>query len=136
MNDKGQGSIRVCEVDNEPVISTLEFAGAEYYCVVCKAKYDVLYSRYAPATDELVARFDQLLDRYTRDRAERIGKPIPPKPPQDIPKPVCCTCGVVAKGQLDHAGKPHHWYSKMEDRKAMYACSQECIPKDEKKLPW
>lgn len=130
------GEMRVCPKDGCPLIFTMEFPGAEYVCLDCGGTYGVLGPPRAAATPALIARHDELVERYEIERAERTGRPAPPPPPQDIPRPTCGGCGVVAEGRLDYDGKPSHWYSRTRDGVTSYACSRACIPADQFVLPW
>jgi hypothetical protein len=127
--------LRVCPRDGAPVVFTFEFPGAEYHCVECGWLGDIFGPGRAPATPDLVARFDTLSDRYEAERAERTGRPAPRPAPQDVPRPTCGGCGAVAEGRLDHSGKPAHWYSRTRDGVKQYACSRGCI-KEGAVLPW
>lgn len=60
-----------CHADDEPLISTLEFRGAEFYCVVCERKYGFLGPKPAESTPELEARHEELRQRYDEERARR-----------------------------------------------------------------
>lgn len=61
----------VCPVDGEPLVSTLEFRYAEFYCVVCKNKYGFLDPHPAEPTPELDARHAELRAQYDAERAAR-----------------------------------------------------------------
>lgn len=52
-----------------PLISTLEFRGAEFYCMECGAKVGFLSPRPVEATEALKAEHDRLRARY--DAGER-----------------------------------------------------------------
>ncbi|HVL49908.1 MAG TPA: hypothetical protein VM754_00200, partial [Actinomycetota bacterium] len=60
-----------CPRDGEPLISTLEFSGAEFVCVVCGQTYGYLAPTAKPATPEREARHGELKERYDAERAER-----------------------------------------------------------------
>lgn len=60
-----------CYNDDEPLVSTLEFPGAEFYCVICGTKYGFLGPKPAEATPELEARLAELRTRYDQERRER-----------------------------------------------------------------
>lgn len=119
--------LKCCPRDGEPVVFTFEFPGAEYYCVVCGWKGDVVSPKGVPATPKLAERYSELSDRYEAERAQRTGAPPPPPAPQDVPRPSCSGCGKVAEGRLDHSGKPPHWYSRTIDGFTEHACSRSCI---------
>lgn len=63
----------VCRVDKEPLISTFEFRGYEFVCVVCDRKYGFLSPEAAAATPELEARHAELKAQYETQRAERAA---------------------------------------------------------------
>lgn len=124
-----QGEIRVCPNDGSPVIFTFKYPGHEYVCPQCGWLGGVLGTPIAVATPELIARADEVQAAW--DEKEGI-KP----PPQDVPRPTCNGCGVVAEGRLDSTGKPAHWFSRTRDRVTEYACSRHCIPAREMVMPW
>lgn len=70
-NRKSDPPMACCPRDGEPLISTLEFAGAEFYCVVCRTKYGFLSPSPKDWTQELQDRHDVLREQYDTERAER-----------------------------------------------------------------
>jgi hypothetical protein len=60
-----------CPKDDEPLVATLEFRGAEFYCVVCHTKYGFLSPKPAESTPLLEARLDELKVLYKLEREER-----------------------------------------------------------------
>lgn len=129
------GEIKTCPRCGEPVVFTFEFRGYEYLCVECAWKGDIFGPSASTATPERVARRDELAERYEVESAERAGRPAPTPPPQDVPRPVCKTCGAVAEGRLDHSGKPAHWFTRTPiGGVPEYACSRPCI--DGPAMPW
>ena len=62
-----------CRTDGEPLVSTFEFPGAEFYCVSCQRKYGFLEPVPATETPEIVARHKELRAQYLAERAERQG---------------------------------------------------------------
>jgi hypothetical protein len=129
MPDTAVAALRTCPVDGEPVIFTFKFPGHEYVCIVCGWLGGVLGTPMSPATPERVERHDVLLAEFNAKHG------IAPAP-QDVPRPTCNGCGVVAEGSLDHSGKPAHWYSRTKDGVTSYACSKSCIPPREMVMPW
>jgi hypothetical protein len=65
--------IATCHNDGEPLVSTLEYRGAEFVCVVCGDRYGFLGPKPADTTPELLARLKELTVRYDRERAERMA---------------------------------------------------------------
>lgn len=53
-----------CPRDNEPLISTIERAGAEFVCMVCGRWYGFLSPTPRDPSPELAARYDELLARF------------------------------------------------------------------------
>lgn len=60
-----------CHVDDEPLVSTMEFPGAEFYCVVCGRTYGFLSPKPAEATPELEARHAVLREQHLAEREVR-----------------------------------------------------------------
>lgn len=60
-----------CPRDDEPLMSTFEFPGAEFYCQVCRGTYGFLDPKPAETTPELQARHDELRVSYDVERKER-----------------------------------------------------------------
>lgn len=133
------GDIRICQRDGEPLVWTFEFAGAEWYCVICGGHED-LFGLRAPYTVELQKRLDELTDRYNRERAEREGREYtsPPKVGDDgVELPVCIGCGATPEeGVALVRGKPSKWYSRTCDGVTTYACKSSCIPAGAPVSPW
>jgi hypothetical protein len=61
----------MCPSCNEPLVSTLEFRGAEFLCVPENKLFGFLSPRPAEATPELDARLKELETQYEADRAKR-----------------------------------------------------------------
>lgn len=68
---KNEAPMATCPHDDEPLISTFEFQGAEFICQVCGHKYGFLSPKPAKWTPELQARHDELRAQYDKERAER-----------------------------------------------------------------
>ena len=62
-----------CPADGEPLISTFEFRGFEFICMVCGQKYGFLAPVGKPETPELIARHDELKAKYDEERVARLG---------------------------------------------------------------
>lgn len=60
-----------CPRDGEPLIATLEFRGAEFYCQKCGSKLGFLSPTPATWTEALQARHDELRAQYLTERASR-----------------------------------------------------------------
>lgn len=127
--------MKVCPRCGEPVVFTFEFRGAEHYCVECEWKGGIFDAAEAPATPERIERHGVLSDRYDVESAARMGRAAPEPPSQDVPRPTCDGCGVVAEGRMQ-GDKPAHWFSRTRDGVTEYACSRECIPEREAVMPW
>lgn len=131
--------IRVCRRDGEPLVFTMEFAGAEWYCPICDGHEDLFGARVS-ATPELRARLDELTEQYERARAARTGTEY--KPPQragddGVQRPTCGGCGASPEpGTPLVSGKPRTWFSRTIDGVTSFACSRACIPEREAVLPW
>jgi uncharacterized Zn finger protein (UPF0148 family) len=69
-----------CPRDGEPLVSTLEFYKAEFYCVVCGTKYGFLAPVGKAPTSELEARHAELRVQYETERAARQVAPMSPDP--------------------------------------------------------
>lgn len=121
-------AIKVCPSCSEPVVFTFEYSGNEYFCVACGWKGSIFAPMSAPATEELIARHDELSAEYEQSRGLE-------SPNQDRIRPSCGGCGAVATGRLDHDGKPAHWYSRTRDGVTEYACSRSCISEGAV-MPW
>lgn len=62
----------VCREDQEPLISTLEFPGFEFVCVVCGRKYGFLEPHSMPDdTPGMQERYDELKKIYDAERKHR-----------------------------------------------------------------
>lgn len=128
-----KGTIKTCPPCGKPVVSTFEFAGAEYLCPACGWLGEIFHPRETPATEELAAAFAEAERLYDVQRAERTGRPIPATSEQR-PAPTCSGCGEVAP--LPFTGdKPSWWYSRTKGGVTEYACSSDCI-KEGARLPW
>lgn len=132
--------IRVCRDDGEPLVSTMEFAGAEFVCAVCGGTEGIFGLR-ANMTPERVLRLSELTEVYERDRAKRrdVEYRPPPKVGDDgVEVPVCGGCGATPPvgATLPHRGKPSAWFARERDGVTQYACSKACIPDREDVLPW
>jgi hypothetical protein len=66
----GERPMACCPRDDEPLVSTLEFPGAEFICVVCGTKYGFLAPTPRPSTPELWARYEELKEQWD-NRHER-----------------------------------------------------------------
>jgi hypothetical protein len=128
MSHATTSTIKVCPSDGEPVVFTFEYPGKEYLCVACGWLGGIFGPREAQATEDLVARRDQVLADYEESRG------LTP-PDQDRPRPSCKGCGETATGRLDPSGKPAHWYCRTVDGVTEYACSRACISGGTV-LPW
>lgn len=128
MTTTATGTIKVCPRDSEPVVFTFEHPGAEYLCVACGWRGDIFGPRGAPASEELIARQDELTGQFEEERGLK-------PPDQDRPHPSCVGCGVTATGRLDHSGKPPHWFVRTIDGVTEHACSRSCIPSG-LVMPW
>jgi hypothetical protein len=53
-----------CPVDGEPLVSCMEYRGAEFLCMVCGAKVGFLGPTPKDPTPELDARYAELLAAY------------------------------------------------------------------------
>lgn len=60
-----------CQRDSEPLVSTMEFRGAEFYCQVCGATYGFLSPKPLTWTAERQERHDELKAAYDIERAHR-----------------------------------------------------------------
>lgn len=131
--------IRVCERDDEPLVWTFEFAGSEWYCVVCGAHEDLFGAR-VESSPALLCRLDELTEQYERARAERNGVPYVPRAKvgdDGVTVPTCGGCGATPEPGLALVeGKPKAWFSRTVDGVTSYACSRACIPEREAVLPW
>lgn len=63
--------VACCPHDGEPLIATLEFAGAEFYCVPCGCTFGFLSPTPADPTPELAARIAELEAEYEGERRLR-----------------------------------------------------------------
>jgi hypothetical protein len=63
--------VATCHLDDEPLVGTFEFRGAEFVCVVCGQLYGFLGPKPAQETPGLLARLAELTARYERERDER-----------------------------------------------------------------
>lgn len=61
-----------CPSDDEPLVMTFEFPGAEFICVVCDRTYGFLSPKPAVSTPELVARQLELKAKYDAAREARL----------------------------------------------------------------
>ena len=68
---KGPAPMATCPHDGEPLVSTFEFRGAEFICVVCDRLYGYLSPRPAESTPALEARHQELQAQYDAARAAR-----------------------------------------------------------------
>ena len=130
--------IRICRNDGEPLVFTIEFPGAEFYCPACQSTEGVFGAR-AAATPALISRLAQATERYGRDRAERTGRPYDPPPitGDGTPIPTCAGCGKQPEPSTPlPGGKPSHWFARTRDGHTEYACTRDCIPRNEMVMPW
>lgn len=67
----GEKPMATCPHDDEPLIMTLEFKGAEFICMVCERKFGFLSPKPATWTQELQDRYEVLKAQYDAERAER-----------------------------------------------------------------
>lgn len=67
----GQRPMACCPNDHEPLICTMEFDGAEFFCVVCEGKFGFLSPRPKDWTQELQDRHDELKAVYVAARDAR-----------------------------------------------------------------
>lgn len=133
--------IRVCAHDGEPLVFTMEFPGAEWYCVVCGA-HEGLFGARVSATPALRERLGTLTEQYERERCERVDRlgreytPAPRVGDPGVEAPVCSGCGAEpASGTPLGSGKPREWYSRTIEGHTEYACSRACIHEGSV-LPW
>jgi hypothetical protein len=69
---KGNPPMAMCRrCDDEPLVMTFEFPGAEFVCMNCKALYGFLDPRPAEETPELRAKYEQRLKEYEAERAAK-----------------------------------------------------------------
>lgn len=69
----GEKPTATCPHDHEPLVATMEFRGAEFYCVVCQRTFGFLSPIPATTTPELDARLTELTAAYERERALRLA---------------------------------------------------------------
>lgn len=67
----GNEPMAVCPRDGDPLVMTMEFSGAEFFCVTCEGKFGFLAPTPATWTPELQARHDELKATYDEARAAR-----------------------------------------------------------------
>lgn len=133
--------IRVCESCGEPMVFTFEFSGFEYKCQAC-GHLEGIFGKRVDTSPVLVKRLDELTQEYERDYAERKGRLYEaPKRIGDpgVTTPKCKTCGKepeVGTAVSNSGGKPNTWFSREIDGIKEYACSSDCIPSGEMRLPW
>lgn len=60
-----------CPRDDEPLVATMERAGAEFVCVVCGTWYGYMAPKPKPATAELETRAAAHREQYVRQREQR-----------------------------------------------------------------
>lgn len=63
--------VATCRRDDEPLVATFEFPGAEFYCVVCGALYGFLGPKPAEDTPQLAARLAELQQQYETEKQQR-----------------------------------------------------------------
>lgn len=66
LNKSDHPHMATCPGDGEPLICTLRFSGAEFYCMVCHRLYGFLSPQPAPWSEELQARHDELADQFSK----------------------------------------------------------------------
>lgn len=64
--------VACCPADGEPLIFTLEYAGAEFVCAACDQKFGYLAPEPKAETPELLARLKILRAQYGRARAHSL----------------------------------------------------------------
>lgn len=70
----GDSPMACCPKDDEPLIFTTRFRGAEFYCVACEATYGFLAPKPVEWTEELQKRHDDLKAVFdTRFRSTPSG---------------------------------------------------------------
>lgn len=62
-----------CPLDDEPLVFTFEFRGAEFVCMVCGRKYGYMAPKPAKDTPELRARLEELEAQYERAARREAG---------------------------------------------------------------
>jgi hypothetical protein len=67
LNRSKPAPMACCPKDGEPLISTLRWRGAEFFCMVCKTKYGFLSPTPKDVTPELQARHDELQEQFERE---------------------------------------------------------------------
>lgn len=75
---KGPTPMATCPHDDEPLISTLEFPGVEFICVVCERGYGFLSPKPAEWTEAKQARHDELRAQYDAAREARRAEHLDP----------------------------------------------------------
>jgi len=66
----------ICPKCAEPLVSTLEFRGAEFICMVCRGLFGFMAPLSAAPTSELESRHEELRLHYETERAAREEKLI------------------------------------------------------------
>lgn len=69
----GERPMATCPKDDEPLISTLLYRGAEFVCQVCKTRYGFLAPKPATWTQELQDRHDELQAAFEAEWAVHDG---------------------------------------------------------------
>lgn len=55
----------------------------------------------------------------------------------DTPIPTCAGCGKQPEPSTPlPGGKPSHWFARTRDGHTEYACTRDCIPRNEMVMPW
>lgn len=68
---KGPAPFALCPRDREPLVATIEQAGAEFVCVVCHTYYGFLAPVAGEPTEQLAARLAELEAIFDAERAAR-----------------------------------------------------------------
>lgn len=63
--------IALCHACDEPLVSTMEFPGKEWICVVCRRTYEYFGAKQGESTPELMDRHNELRDQYLYERRQR-----------------------------------------------------------------
>lgn len=68
----GEPRMATCPNDGEPLVPTMVFSQAEFYCLECGSRFGFLAPRAAKQTEELAARYKVLLAEWEENVGGRL----------------------------------------------------------------
>ena len=137
--------MKICDrghIQTVPLLFTFKFPGAEYWCPICGANFDVFGSGETVDGTPEPDRRHEVLEAHCHDylssrdatylglTEERLLELEAEFDPGERPTITCDGCGVEVPARVGPRGetlKPSDWYQRTDDDGTQTACGRDCI---------